>query len=51
MVDSLNQIAESYNYPIIVSAHPRTRNMLNDKEDIRTHKNVHFLKPLGFLRL
>ena len=48
LIDSLNQIAELYNYPIIVSAHPRTKNMINDKE-IKTHKNIHILKPLGFL--
>ncbi len=48
LIDSLNQIAELYNYPIIVSAHPRTRNMINDK-NIKTHKNIHVLKPLGFL--
>ena len=47
LFDSLNQIAELYNYPIIVSAHPRTRNMIDDKE-IKTHKNIHILKPLGF---
>ena len=47
LIDSLNQIAELYNYPIIVSAHPRTRNMINDKE-IKTHKNIHILSPLGF---
>ncbi|RBW54265.1 UDP-N-acetylglucosamine 2-epimerase (non-hydrolyzing) [Tenacibaculum sp. E3R01] len=47
LIDSLNQIAEVYNYPIIVSTHPRTRNMLNNKE-IKTHKNIQFLKPLGF---
>jgi UDP-N-acetylglucosamine 2-epimerase len=47
LIDSLNQIAELYNYPIIVSAHPRTRNMIDDKE-IKTHKNIHILKPLGF---
>ena len=47
LIDSLNQIAELYNYPIIVSAHPRTRNIINDKE-IKTHKNIHILKPLGF---
>jgi UDP-N-acetylglucosamine 2-epimerase (non-hydrolysing) len=47
LIDSLNQIAELYNYPIIVSAHPRTSNMINDKK-IKTHKNIHILKPLGF---
>lgn len=47
LIDSLNLIAEKYNYPIIVSTHPRTRNMLNSKE-VETHKNIQFLKPLGF---
>lgn len=47
LIDSLNQIAETYDYPIIVSTHPRTRNMLNNK-DMKTHKNIQFLKPLGF---
>ena len=47
LIDSLNKIAETYDYPIIVSTHPRTRNMLNNK-DIKTHKNIKFLKPLGF---
>lgn len=47
LMDSLNLIAEKYNYPIIVSTHPRTRNMI-DKMNIEMHKNVQFLKPLGF---
>ncbi len=47
LIESLNQIAETYDYPVIVSTHPRTRNMLNDKK-VKTHKNVQFLKPLGF---
>lgn len=47
LIDSLNLIAETYDYPIIVSTHPRTRNMLNSK-DMNTHKNIQFLKPLGF---
>ena len=47
LITSLNQIAEKYDYPVIVSTHPRTRNMLNAKK-IKAHKNVQFLKPLGF---
>ncbi|WP_400073600.1 non-hydrolyzing UDP-N-acetylglucosamine 2-epimerase [Zobellia russellii] len=47
LISSLNQIAEKYDYPIIVSTHPRTRNMLNSK-NIETHENIQFLKPLGF---
>lgn len=44
---TLNLIAEKYNYPVIVSTHPRTRNRL-DKEKLDMHPNVQFLKPLGF---
>ena len=47
LIDSLNKIAETYGYPIIVSTHPRTRNMLDNK-DMVIHENIQFLKPLGF---
>ena len=47
LMESLNLIAEKYDYPIIVSTHPRTRNMI-DKKNIMMHKHVQFLKPLGF---
>lgn len=47
LIESLNQIAEKYDFPVIVSTHPRTRNMLNNK-NLKTHKNIQFLKPLGF---
>jgi len=47
LMQSLNSIAEKYNYPIIVSTHPRTRNMI-EKKNIQMHKNIQFLKPLGF---
>jgi UDP-N-acetylglucosamine 2-epimerase len=47
LTNSLNFIAEKYNFPIIVSTHPRTRKMI-DVQKIQLHKNVHLLKPLGF---
>lgn len=47
LMDSLNAIAEKYQYPIIVSTHPRTRNMI-DKLEIEMRPEVQFLKPLGF---
>ena len=46
-INSLNLIAEKYNLPIIVSTHPRTRNMIDSKK-IKFHKNIQLLKPLGF---
>jgi UDP-N-acetylglucosamine 2-epimerase len=47
LIDSLNAIAEKYKYPIIVSTHPRTRNMI-DKMKVEVRPEVQFLKPLGF---
>lgn len=47
LMESLNLIAEKYDYPVIVSTHPRTRNMI-DKKKLEAHKNIQFLKPLGF---
>lgn len=47
LIESLNRIAEKYGYPIIVSTHPRTRNMI-DKMQIKVRPEVQFLKPLGF---
>lgn len=47
LMESFNLIAEKYDYPVIVSTHPRTRNMI-EKKNIAMHPNVKFLKPLGF---
>ena len=47
LIESLNLIAEKYNFPLIVSTHPRTRNMI-DKKQLKTHSAIQFLKPLGF---
>lgn len=47
LMTSLNAIAEKYHYPIIVSTHPRTKNMV-EKMQIEMRPEVQFLKPLGF---
>ncbi|QBR13595.1 non-hydrolyzing UDP-N-acetylglucosamine 2-epimerase [Sphingobacterium sp. CZ-2] len=47
LMASLNAIAEKYGYPIIVSTHPRTKNMI-DKMQIEMRPEIQFLKPLGF---
>jgi UDP-N-acetylglucosamine 2-epimerase len=47
LITSLNVVADKYDLPIIVSAHPRTRKMIHAKE-IVLHKNIQLLKPLGF---
>jgi UDP-N-acetylglucosamine 2-epimerase (non-hydrolysing) len=42
----LNQIAEGYNFPVIVSTHPRTRNMIESKA-AHFNGNIRFEKPFG----
>lgn len=47
LMATLNQVAEKYKFPIIVSTHPRTKNMI-DKMQIEMRPEIQFLKPLGF---
>ncbi|WP_391202999.1 non-hydrolyzing UDP-N-acetylglucosamine 2-epimerase [Psychrobacillus sp. L4] len=47
LVESLNSIAEKYNMPVIVSTHPRTRNMINAL-GIKFNSLVKTIKPIGF---
>lgn len=47
LIESLNAVAEKFGYPIIVSTHPRTRNMI-DKKQVEVRPEIQFLKPLGF---
>jgi UDP-N-acetylglucosamine 2-epimerase (non-hydrolysing) len=48
LVESLNTIAETYQLPIIVSTHPRTRKMIEQKK-IEFNPLVKTGKPLGFI--
>ena len=47
LVDVLNQVAETYGYPVIVSTHPRTQKRV-DALGIKFDPCVRLLKPLGF---
>ena len=47
LVDMLNAVAEKYQFPVIVSTHPRTRNRIEEL-NIKFHPLVQLLKPLGF---
>ena len=47
LVNSLNAIAETYDMPVIVSTHPRTRNKIEEK-GINFHPQVQLMKPMGF---
>ena len=48
LVNVINDIASSYNLPVIVSTHPRTQKRI-DSTASKFHSNVRLLKPLGFL--
>jgi UDP-N-acetylglucosamine 2-epimerase len=48
MVETLNALAEAYNYPVIVSTHPRTKKRLDSMELSQLNPLIQFLKPFGF---
>lgn len=48
MVDTLNALAETYDCPVIVSTHPRTRKRLDALELGKMSPHIQFLKPFGF---
>lgn len=48
LIESLNALAEKYQYPIIFSTHPRTRKKLAAINDLKVSEKIQFLKPLGF---
>jgi UDP-N-acetylglucosamine 2-epimerase (non-hydrolysing) len=47
LVDVLNAIAEQFEFPVIVSTHPRTQKRI-DSAGSKFHERLKFLKPLGF---
>jgi UDP-N-acetylglucosamine 2-epimerase len=47
LVETLNTVAETYSYPVIISTHPRTQKRV-DALKIKFHPLVQMLKPLGF---
>ena len=47
LVETLNTVAETYGYPVIVSTHPRTQKRV-DALKVVFHPQVQLLKPLGF---
>lgn len=48
MVETLNALAETYNIPVIVSTHPRTKKRLDTMELGNLNPHIQFLKPFGF---
>lgn len=49
LLATLRALAETYNYPIIVSTHPRTRKRLEALGESLDHPLIRFVKPYGLL--
>jgi len=56
IIEVLNALSKKYNYPIIVSTHPRTRKRIEELKklsaksyQLKANQNIKFLKPFGFL--
>jgi len=47
VVKILNSLAETYQLPVIVSTHPRTRHRI-EKMNVEFHPLVNLMKPIGF---
>ena len=47
LVDTINAIAEIYKLPVIISTHPRTRNMIEEK-NVKFNGLISLMKPMGF---
>lgn len=48
ILETLNSLADNYQFPVIVSVHPRTRKKLSDFGIGELNPNIKFLKPFGF---
>ena len=49
LLETLEALAETYQYPIIVSTHPRTRKRLEALGASLDHPLIRFVKPFGFM--
>ena len=46
-ISLLNKISKEYNFPVIVSTHPRTRKMINEKK-VKLQSGIQLLNPFSF---
>jgi len=48
LLDSLNALVQKYDFPVIVSTHPRTRKRLEELGYLGLNEKIIFSKPFGF---
>lgn len=48
LVESLNALAQAYDFPVIVSTHPRTKNRIDSLPSSQINPKIKFCKPFGF---
>ncbi|MBY3102676.1 UDP-N-acetylglucosamine 2-epimerase (non-hydrolyzing) [Rhizobium laguerreae] len=49
ILQTLKDLASKYNYPILISTHPRTRKRLDALDEKIDHPLLNFMKPFGFI--
>jgi len=47
-LETLNALAETYHFPMIVSTHPRARKRLDALSGLVPNSRIQFMKPFGF---
>lgn len=47
LINTVNELAEKYNQPVIFSTHPRSRKFIEER-GVKFHPNVRSLQPFGF---
>ncbi|RUR12750.1 non-hydrolyzing UDP-N-acetylglucosamine 2-epimerase [Legionella sp. km772] len=48
LIESIELLADKYNYPVYFSTHPRTRKRIESYIQRPIHPLIHFINPLGF---
>lgn len=48
LIESLNALVQTYQFPVIVSTHPRTQNRIDSLPRVELNSKIQFCKPFGF---